>query len=114
LEKGVYKVFAGLVLVSMIGALVAEPVALGDLGAVYYYKHHNDQNGYIDDGKEYADTGYHALKKVWRARGVPETDAIIEDAGETILIEDATDAALVAALGITGAGLLAFGVGLVL
>ncbi|NPA62331.1 MAG: hypothetical protein GXN95_02120 [Methanococci archaeon] len=32
LERGVYKIFAGLVLVSMIGALVAEPVVVGDLG----------------------------------------------------------------------------------
>ncbi len=34
LEKGVYKIFGAMVLVSMVGALIAEPVALGDIG--YY------------------------------------------------------------------------------
>ena len=36
LEKGIYKIFEAVVLVSMIGALVAEPVALGDVGGLYY------------------------------------------------------------------------------
>ncbi|WP_457613079.1 hypothetical protein [Methanocaldococcus sp.] len=53
LEKGVYKVFAGLVLVSMIGALVAEPVVLGDVGLYYEYEHlkegHTTQ-AILDDG----------------------------------------------------------------
>jgi len=34
LEKGVYKIFGAILLVSMIGALVAEPIAVGDVG--YY------------------------------------------------------------------------------
>ena len=64
LEKGVYKVFAGLVLVSMIGALVAEPVVLGDLGAYYLTKdvltHKYDAKTLIDDGGRIA-LGYDAL-----------------------------------------------------
>ncbi|MCQ6253352.1 MAG: hypothetical protein HZY31_00080 [Methanocaldococcus sp.] len=35
LKGNVLKVFGAVVLVSMIGALVAEPVALGDIGQVY-------------------------------------------------------------------------------
>ncbi|GEM_PF-3740938 len=34
LEKGIYKIFEAVVLVSMIGALVAEPAALGDVGGI--------------------------------------------------------------------------------
>ena len=48
LEKGVYKIFGAILLVSMVGALVAEPVAMGNVGAVYYYKYHNDNNGYTN------------------------------------------------------------------
>ncbi|WP_456374058.1 hypothetical protein [Methanocaldococcus sp.] len=33
----------------MIGALVAEPVALGDIGAYYYYKHSKEGGASVDD-----------------------------------------------------------------
>jgi len=33
LEKGIYKIFGAVILVSMIGALVAEPIAMGDIAA---------------------------------------------------------------------------------
>ncbi|MEO2117495.1 MAG: hypothetical protein ABGW92_03715 [Methanocaldococcus sp.] len=35
--NGVYKIFGAVVLVSMVGALVAEPIAMGDAGLYYQY-----------------------------------------------------------------------------
>ncbi|ACX72195.1 hypothetical protein Metvu_0328 [Methanocaldococcus vulcanius M7] len=96
LEKGVYKIFGAVVLVSMIGALVAESVAVGDLGAAYYYKYHDDK-GYLEDGREWGDCGAELLLTV----------------SEVESVEGAAEVALWAAAGLTGAGLIAVGVTLI-
>ena len=70
LEKGVYKIFGAIVLVSMVEALVAEPVALGDCGA--YLANHADSNwaralGYAAQGVGYAalNAAYTAASASW-------------------------------------------------
>ncbi|WP_456374642.1 hypothetical protein [Methanocaldococcus sp.] len=96
LKGSVLKVFGAVVLVSMIGALVAEPVVLGDIGVAYYLKYHNDY-GYIDDGKDYGEKGIKILATV----------AAIEE------VEGTTEAAVLAACSLTGIGLVAVGVTMV-
>ncbi|WP_456419642.1 hypothetical protein [Methanocaldococcus infernus] len=75
---------------------MVEPVALGDIGAAYYIKYHND-NGYINDGEDWAKDGIKILSTVAAVEGV----------------EGTAEAALLAAAGLTGAGLVAVGVTLV-
>ncbi|ADC70049.1 hypothetical protein MFS40622_1373 [Methanocaldococcus sp. FS406-22] len=56
LEKGVYKIFGAIVLVSMVGALVAEPVALGDVGWYLGHKLGDKAGTYV--GEKLSDNEY--------------------------------------------------------
>ena len=99
LEKGVYKIFGAIVLVSMIGALVAEPMALGDISAYYLYEH--SKNGdYYNAGQD-AITLYGAGK------------TIAEGAGYLALVsETGAEAGLLAAgVATGGVALIAIGIG---
>jgi len=107
LEKGVYKVFAGLVLISMIGALVAEPVVLGDISAYYLYKHLKEKkyDAAVEDASTLRD--YTVGDDYGIAKGIE----ILSDVAEDAVIEDGLLAAGVAT---GGAVLIGIGVGMAL
>ncbi|ACX72192.1 hypothetical protein Metvu_0325 [Methanocaldococcus vulcanius M7] len=95
LEKGVYKVFAGLVLVSMIGALVAEPVAVGDVGATMYYILHNKEGHQIfNDGVSATEAGGAAVTAGGILMEVAEEGSIMYMVGAGLCIAGAPVVAL--------------------
>ncbi|NPA62329.1 MAG: hypothetical protein GXN95_02110 [Methanococci archaeon] len=101
LERGVYKVFAGLVLVSMIGALVAEPVALGDIAAYYLYEHskNGEYSSAVQDGLQL----YNCYR--W---GIDGAGFLSRVAAEAVV----EDGLLAAGVATGGVGLIALGVGI--
>jgi len=97
LEKGVYKIFGAVVLVSMIGALVAEPMAVGDIGAALYYALHKENGkGLMGAGEDTAKVGGYSV------------------AGGAALMEVAEEGSIMYAVGaglcVVGASLLGVGV----